>query len=55
VADKGSLSNRIVASRFGPAHPGDVAWNGADDWLIFSQARQGARRSAKRQSVQWTV
>ena len=28
---QGSLSNRTIASRFGPAHPRGVGWNGAGD------------------------
>ena len=34
------LSNRIIASRLGPARPRGIAWNGAGGWVIFSQARQ---------------
>ena len=31
------FSKTIIASRFGPAQPRGVAWNGAGGWEIFSQ------------------
>ena len=33
------LLDRIIASRFGPAQPRGVAWNGAGGWVIVSQSR----------------
>lgn len=35
-----NLSNRMVASSWGPMKPRGVAWNGAGGWVIFSQSRQ---------------
>jgi hypothetical protein len=29
-----------MASRFGPAKPRGVTWNGAGGWVMVSQARQ---------------
>jgi hypothetical protein len=29
----------IIASRFGPARPRAIGWNGAGGWVIVSQAR----------------
>jgi hypothetical protein len=31
-----------MASRFGPARPRAIGWNGAGGWVIASQDRQGA-------------
>ena len=39
------LSNRIMASRFGPAKPRGVTWNGAVGCVIFSHGRN--------QPLQW--
>jgi hypothetical protein len=35
-----NFSNRIMASRLGPAKPRGVTWNGAGGWVIASHARQ---------------
>jgi hypothetical protein len=35
-----TLTNRIIASRLGPAQPRAMTWNGAGAWLILSQSRQ---------------
>ena len=34
------FSNRIMASRDGPAQPRGMAWNGAGGWAMASQSRQ---------------
>ena len=40
MAHNGSLSNRIIASKLGPAQPRGVGWNGAGGWEMRSQSRQ---------------
>ena len=35
-----NFSNRIIASRLGPAQPRGMAWNGAGGWVMRSQSRQ---------------
>ncbi len=34
-----NFSNRIIASKFGPAKPRGVTWNGAGGWVIVSHSR----------------
>ncbi len=38
-----NFASRIMASRFGPARPRAIGWNGAGGWVIASQERQENR------------
>jgi hypothetical protein len=42
------FAERIIASRFGPAKPRGVTWNGAGGWVMVSQAGQENRSRRQR-------